>query len=87
MEAYLQRRLDTHQTFFELQNWIREVLKNQHTWQLPKTSIFEDSAFQNSVRMAFVMSLRCVSDEPKLKMEETKECVLRAARALLLGSP
>ena len=48
--------------FFELQNWIKEVLKDQHIWQLPKTSIFEDSAFQNCLRMAFVTGLSCVSD-------------------------
>lgn len=53
--------LDKYQTFFEVQNQIREVLKNQYIWQLPKASIFEDS-FQNYVKMAFVISLSWVSD-------------------------
>lgn len=52
MEAYLQRGLDKYQTFFELPNWIRVVLKNQYIWQLCKTSIFEDS-FQNCVKNGF----------------------------------
>lgn len=68
METYLQRGWDTSD-FFKLQNWVREVLKNQHIWQCPKKAIFEDSAFQNDIRMAFVMDLSCVSDKPKLKTE------------------
>ena len=62
MEAYLLRGLDTYQTFFELQNWIREVLKNQHIWQLPR-HLSSQILLSRTVRMDFVVGLSCVSDK------------------------